>query len=692
LKGSLLLDFDSKGLSDFEGDVLPDLERKDLRGLVIASRDVVQRFLRDLGESALFNTDPLPRFDLVSFSDLIARVLEDLAFAVLRGVEPDDLRALGISDLSFLDAAPLRDFWLAILLDLDAIPLRRFEAAPLPGFESEDLRDLALPVFREVDLSALRDLEPALLDAALLGDFWLGVLPDLDAAPLRAFEAAPLPGFEREDLRDLALPVLLEPDLTALRDLDEGELVFLDAEPLRDFEAAPFPDFEAEDLREFEPVDFREADLGVLRDLDEIELPFFFVTEPFRPFDLATLLDLEAGVLRCLDEVFFPVLDLVTLPDLDWRDFDLVTFWPFRLEVLTDLFALFLLDLVGAFRFLETALFPGFDDEFLRDLEALGFEDLAAEFLLDLVWDFLPCFAEAAFLFVLDFGFLRDLETVDLVDLDLVDLALLPLFEFETFDFEATDLPALPFEDFCALDAGVLPFLDAGAFPFLGVEILVDLDEEVLRDLVLALLRVAADFADLRVAADFPDLEAAPLRDLGTGPLPALAAPLAALLFAALRACDVDFAPEVFLRTWDVDFVPENFLAEEFLAADFGAAFRVADLPTNFAAAGRCADFFGETFAEATFLLTAFDAALAGAALRATAGAGTGFGFVAVIGFDAAFEAGLARFSKSRETIFWFSSLVRSAMAASALATRSLPSSMSLLAMSSDDCAYVELI
>jgi hypothetical protein len=271
------------------------------------------------------------------------------------------------------------------------------------------------------------------------------------------------------------------------------------------------------------------------------------------------------------------------------------------LEVLTDLFAPFLTDLVEAFRFLETVFFPGFDTEVLRDLEAFDFEDLTTEVLRDLVCDFLPCFAGVAFLLVLDFGFLRDLETVDL---DLIDLALLPLF-----DFEATDLPALPFEDFRALDAG--------AFPFLGADILVDLDEEVLRDLVLAALRAAGGFVDLA---------AAPLRDLAAGRLPALATEA----LGALRVCDLGFAPEAFLT--------EDFLA----AAGFGAAFRAAGLPTAFAA-DRCADFFGAAFAGADFLTTAFGAAaLAGAALRAGAGA--------ALGFAAGFGAGFARFSKSRET------------------------------------------
>jgi hypothetical protein len=86
------------------------------------------------------------------------------------------------------------------------------------------------------------------------------------------------------------------------------------------------------------------------------------------------------------------------------------------------------MDLVGAFRFLETVFFPGFDTEPLRDFEAVDFEELAAEFLPDLVCDFLPCFVDVALL-ILDFGFLRDLETADL---DLVDLSLLTLFDFET--------------------------------------------------------------------------------------------------------------------------------------------------------------------------------------------------------------------------------------------------------------------
>jgi hypothetical protein len=271
---------------------------------------------------------------------------------------------------------------------------------------------------------------------------------------------------------------------------------------------------------------------------------------------------------------------------------------------LIDLFPPFLMDLVGALRFFETAFFPGFDTEVLRDLGVLDFEDLATEALRDLVCDFLPCFAGVAFLLVLDCGFLRDLEAVDL---DLVDLALLALL-----DFEAMDLPALLFEDFRALDAG--------AFPFLGAEIFVDLDEEVLRDLALAPLRVAGDFDDLGVA---------PLRDLAAGRLPALAT----VALGALRVCDFGFAPEAFLT--------EDFLAA---VAGFGAAFRVVDLPTDFAA-GRCADFFGAAFAGADFLLTAFGAAaLAGAALRAGAGAG--------LGFAAGFGAGFARFSKSRETIF----------------------------------------
>jgi hypothetical protein len=110
LKRSLLIDFDNKDLSDFERDVLPDLERRDSKGLVAVFRDVVPSFFWDLRGSALFKTEPLPSFDLVSLLDLDPKVLENLVFVVLRDLEVDDLRALSKSDLLFLDAAPLRDF------------------------------------------------------------------------------------------------------------------------------------------------------------------------------------------------------------------------------------------------------------------------------------------------------------------------------------------------------------------------------------------------------------------------------------------------------------------------------------------------------------------------------------------------------------------------------------------------------